>query len=188
MSMTNAEAQASGQTLPDQTGFTLIEVLIAVLVIAIGLLGLAGLQTVVIANGHISSMRSIASIHSENMAEMMRANLAGVNANDYANIAYGAIDPDAAPAQNCRDPADPCTANEQAQADAFHWIEAIARDLLLPAGGVLAPGAVVCNDRDSADADPCTNGSTHTITVSWQEKDSNSGAMVNRSFSTVFAA
>lgn len=171
-----------------QIGFTLIEVLIAVVVIAIGLLGLAGLQATGISNSHISSLRSMAAIHTENMAELMRANIEGVNDNAYATLDYSGIDPDAAPDPTCRAPADLCIADEQAQADAFHWIRAIDRDLPAPAGAGIVRGRVVCHDRDAADAAPdadiCTDGSSHTITVSWREKDLE--AMVDKSFATVF--
>lgn len=173
-------------------GFTLIEVLIAVVVIAIGLLGLAGLQSTVIANGHVSSMRSIASIHIENMAEMMRANIAGVNGNFYAqgadagSINYATIKPAPPPATpnvDCRTKfgsSTRCLAGQQALADTFFWIQAVQRDL--PGG----TGRVVCSDRDTTDADPCSNGSSHTITISWQEKDVESRASLTKSFATVF--
>lgn len=163
-----------------------MEVLIAVVVIAIGLLGLAGLQATGISNSHISSLRSMAAVHTENMAEMMRANIEGVNDNAYATLDYSEIDPDAAPDPTCRAPAVTCASDEQARADAFHWIRAINRDLPPPAGAGLTRGSIVCNDRNITDADDCTDGSSHTITVSWQEKDFESRAMVNKSFATVF--
>jgi type IV pilus assembly protein PilV len=178
-----------------QHGFTLIEVLIAVVIIAIGLLGLAGLNAVGINSTHTSHLRSLASIHTENMADMMRANISGVDANDYANnaapatIDYSTITGAGAPGIDCRPDvtgtafsggSTACTPAEQAQVDAFNWVTAIANDL--PAG----TGTVICNDSDGADADPCTNGSTFTITVSWQEKDKELANLVTKSFSTVF--
>jgi type IV pilus assembly protein PilV len=164
-----------------QHGFTLIEVLIAVVIIAIGLLGLAGLNAVGINSTHTSYLRSRASIHTENMADMMRVNRAGVDANDYANnaapatIDYSTI---TAPGIDCRSTA--CTPAEQAQVDAYNWMTAIAHDL--PGG----TGEVLCNDSDGADADPCTNGSTFEIKVSWQEKDKELASLVTKRFSTVF--
>lgn len=177
----------------DDSGFTLIEVLIAVLIIAIGLLGLAALQTVALSNSNISSLRSIASIDSENVTEMMRANIAGVNTNVYdqgadtASVNYAAINPASPPSTptiDCRTKFASgntrCLPDQQAKADAFFWVQAIARDL--PGG----TGQVVCNDRLATDADTCTDGSSHTVTVSWQERDRESGGMVNKSFATVF--
>ena len=54
------------------------------MVITIGLLGVAMLQGVGVNNSHISYLRSVASIHTQNIAERMRANIAGADASDYA--------------------------------------------------------------------------------------------------------
>lgn len=173
-------------------GFTLIEILIALLVITIGLLGIAMLQGVGVNNSHMSYLRSVASIHEQNMAERMRANVAGVDASDYAGnvpsptINYATITttfdcrPDDASKPAFTGANTSCTPAEQAQADAFHWVTSIATDL--PSG----TGQVICNDIDTTDANPCTVGSTHTITVNWREKDMESDTHVSKSFATVF--
>ncbi len=57
-----------------QQGFTLIEVLIAVLVLSIGLLGLAGLQTVSLKMSHGSYLRVQATNLAYEIADSMRAN------------------------------------------------------------------------------------------------------------------
>lgn len=57
-----------------QSGFTLIEVLIAALVLSIGLLGLAGLQAVSLRMNHGSYLRVQASNLSYEIADAMRAN------------------------------------------------------------------------------------------------------------------
>jgi type IV pilus assembly protein PilV len=171
-----------------QSGVTLFEVLISMLVVGLGLLGMAALRVVGVSNAHTSYLRSVASIHSENMAELMRANIAGVNANIYAqgagvtSINYAAIDPGTPPDSNCRTSGTPCSPADQAGADAYHWVVAIQRDL--PVG---ATGTVVCNDRDTTDVDPCTNGSVHSITVNWQEKDVVRRSMEPKSFQTVMS-
>lgn len=54
-------------------GFTLIEVLVAVIVLAIGLLGVAGLQTVSMQQTAASDSRSIAILHAQTMAERIRS-------------------------------------------------------------------------------------------------------------------
>ena len=166
------------------SGFTLIEVLAAMLVIGIGLLGIAGLTAFGVSRSHNAYLTSMASLHSENIAELMRANAAGVAANHYADD-QGSVDYDNISDQtfHCRpdignaDVDDdgaievvspgggPCTVAQQAQADIWQWIYAI--DKSLPDGG----GDVDCQDIDTGDADGCTDGSTHLITVSWLEKD-----------------
>lgn len=55
-------------------GFTLIEVLIAVIVLALGLLGLAGLQAAGLRNNTSSYLRSQATFLAYDMADRIRAN------------------------------------------------------------------------------------------------------------------
>jgi len=62
-------------------GFTLMEILISIVIIAIGLLGMVGLQVTTLKNNNNSSMRTQATFLAEGMADRMRAN-------------RGALDPD----------------------------------------------------------------------------------------------
>ncbi|WP_052761373.1 type IV pilus modification protein PilV [Sedimenticola thiotaurini] len=57
-----------------QQGFTLIEVMVSVIVLAIGLLGMAGLQTVTLQNGQSAYMRSQATILAYDIMDRMRIN------------------------------------------------------------------------------------------------------------------
>lgn len=57
-----------------QQGFTLIEILIAVLILAVGLLGFAALQISAVSAGQESYFRSQASLIAESLADRMRAN------------------------------------------------------------------------------------------------------------------
>jgi len=57
-----------------ETGATLIEVLIAMVVLAIGLLGLAGLQATSIQSNHSAYYRSQATLLANDLADRMRAN------------------------------------------------------------------------------------------------------------------
>ncbi len=72
-----------------QSGLTLLEVLIAVLVLAIGLLGIAGLQTSALSNNFVSYQYTQSAILAQSMLERMRANRQGVVDGDY-NLAAGA--------------------------------------------------------------------------------------------------
>jgi type IV pilus assembly protein PilV len=56
------------------SGFTLLEVMVALLVFSIGLLGLAGLQASSLQNNKTADMRSVAIIAAHDMAERIRAN------------------------------------------------------------------------------------------------------------------
>lgn len=55
-------------------GFTLIEVLIALLILAIGLLGVAGVQVLSMQNTSNANLRTLATIHAHDMAEQIRSN------------------------------------------------------------------------------------------------------------------
>lgn len=67
-----------------QRGSSLLEVLIAVLVLAIGMLGMAALQAVTIKNSGSSAERSNAVIQSYAMLDMLRANRDAARAGQYS--------------------------------------------------------------------------------------------------------
>lgn len=75
--------------LSSRRGFTLIEVLIAILVLAVGLLGLAGLQVVSLKTNHNSYLRSQATYLAHDAIERMRANRVAALSGSY-DIGYGA--------------------------------------------------------------------------------------------------
>lgn len=57
-----------------QSGFTLIEVLVSLLVLLIGLLGVAGMQFLSLQQVNNSNLRSQVNLHAQEMVEMIRAN------------------------------------------------------------------------------------------------------------------
>src|SRR5690554_7889026 len=60
----------------DQLGFTLIEALIALLVLSIGLLGVAAMQLKALQGAHAAYQRSIASLAAQDAQERLWASLA----------------------------------------------------------------------------------------------------------------
>jgi len=70
-------------------GFTLIEVLIAVLILSVGLLGLAGLQATGLKTNHSAYMRSQAVAYGYDILDRMRANRLSALSGGY-NIGMGA--------------------------------------------------------------------------------------------------
>ena len=64
-------------------GFTLLEVLVAVLIFSLGLLGLAGLLAVSVKTNHAAYLRTQATFLAEGMADRMRANVLGLWNNSY---------------------------------------------------------------------------------------------------------
>ena len=72
-----------------QHGFTLIEVLVSVVILSIGLLGLAGLQTTGLRNNQSAYFASQAAIYANDIFERMRINRIEAIDNDAYNIAAG---------------------------------------------------------------------------------------------------
>lgn len=135
-----------------QSGLTLLEVLIAVLVLSVGLLGVAGLQLAGLKNGQQSYQRSQVSILAYEMADRMRANRSEAYVGSYVidNTGVGA-----APALDCSTAA--CTTAELAAWDRYDWY---MRHLLatLPS----ATARIQC-------ASDCSRGTTQQITIAWDE-------------------
>ena len=71
-------------TFKSQRGLSLLEVMIAVLVMAVGLLGVAGLQTMNLRNSQSAHQRTMAVMLAGNMAERIRANEALARTGVYA--------------------------------------------------------------------------------------------------------
>jgi len=160
------------------SGFTLIEVLVTIVVVSVGLLGLAGLQIDSLRANMNSETRSKATLLANDIVERMRANLSGVNANAYSNITVNEAQC-VTPARLCGNTstgtAVNCTASEMATFDTWVWGCGTA------AAGVQKSGVtnqlpngtanVTCNDA------PCLPGSAHTVTVSWNESSPTDGAI-----------
>lgn len=156
-------------------GFTLLEVLIALVIASIGLLGLAGLQAASLRANHGAYLRSQAAFIASDIADRMRVNLDATVAGNYQVNPDPGVNPvvPANPGYNCMDNftgttnASECAPEELARADLFQWYTSLAgRESvppLLPAG----EASIACTDSDSTDGEPCTRGSLHTITVRW---------------------
>ena len=63
------------QRFRNTNGFTLLEVLIALLIFSLGLLGMAGLLVVSVQTNHSAFLRSQATFLSQSIADRMRANV-----------------------------------------------------------------------------------------------------------------
>jgi len=105
-------------------GFTLLEVLVAMVVLSIGLLGLSGMQTTSLRNNHSAFLRSQATVVTNDILDRMRANRDSAAAGDY-DIAYAAT-----PASSsCSGTG--CSATDVARTNVIEWLSHVGR---LPAG------------------------------------------------------
>jgi len=135
----------------EQYGFTLIEVLIALLVLSIGLLGLAALQTSGLRSSQMARMRTTATQLAYDISDRMRANRAGMARHAYT---IAANDPDPASGDNDSCEQAQCTAGQMARYDLATWRRAIHS---LPGG----TGSITTRVDAAVEI--------HTITVYWDE-------------------
>ncbi|HXF46175.1 MAG TPA: type IV pilus modification protein PilV [Burkholderiaceae bacterium] len=115
-----------------QHGVTLIEVLVTMVIVAIGLLGLAGMQVRGLSIQKDAHGRALATQLALDLADRMRSNVAAVTAGDYNfTTAYptGSYTPPTAP--DCE--ANVCTPQQQAQYDLDRWFARV-RGGALPGG------------------------------------------------------
>jgi len=122
-----------------------MEVLVALIILSIGLLGTAGMQLAGLRYGYSANLVYVATLQANDMADRIRANPVALAAGNYNSIAGTGSDP------GCISTA--CTPAQMAATDAYQWNTNNA--LVLPAGvGTVTGGGA---------------GSTFTITVSWTE-------------------
>lgn len=126
-------------------GFTLIEVLVTVIVLAIGLLGLAGLQFSGLRYTHSAYQTSQATILAYDILDRMRANRMAAESGSYV------IGIDDTPGQASCTGSVNCGPAQMVAADLYEWKRALT--LALPSGA----GAVA------------RTGPVFTITVQWDD-------------------
>jgi type IV pilus assembly protein PilV len=162
--------------LKRQAGFTLVEILVSIVIGAIGLMGVARLQLVTLQNNSASQYRSIAIQLASDLFERLRTNQESVNAGRYnqpATVATAASYN--TPSIACAS-AGLCNSTERAATD--------LADAMTQARAVL-PGGVIIVCIDSGSGSPATFngttidpqcdglGTTHAVKVFWQDDRSN---------------
>lgn len=130
--MNNPMASISTCKLRSAAGFTLLEVLIAVLVLSIGLLGLAGLQITSLKFNHSAYMRTSATNLAYEMADRMRVNRQAALDGEYNGVDFPAP-PECNPA---------LTPDGSAAQDILTWRHALI--CTLPSG----TGKIILEDED----------------------------------------
>lgn len=145
-------------------GFTFVELLMAVLVLGIGLVGVAGLQSVALGMNYGSYLRSQATVLAGDVADRMRANPVGVGNGAY-DMGSAAS---ATETTDCKTTTG-CSVGELAEHDLFEWTQRV--QAVLPSGN-----AIVCIDSTPTDGTPgapaCDGaGANHAVKIWWLEKD-----------------
>src|SRR3989440_7920581 len=133
-------------------GFTMIEMLVALVVLAVGMLGVASLFGISLHSGSSAITRMQAVNLATDLADRIRANR---RAGDGAGNAYGG----AAANNGCTGAAAAsCTPAQMAADDLYWWQRQLSRAI---AGGTATGTVVVVGGTPQ----------TYTITVSWVEKN-----------------
>ncbi len=136
-------------------GFTMVEMLVALVVLSIGMLGIAGLFAVSLRSGGSAIQRMQAVNLASDMADRIRANRR-------AGISYAATTAATGTNKNCVGPsAVVCTPTDMAANDIFVWKQAVAAAF---------KGGKATGQIDFVAAALTTQPSTYTITVSWREQ------------------
>lgn len=151
-----------------QRGFSLIEGLVAFLILSIGMLGIASLQLISLKAGRTAEIRTIAVIKAEEILERIRTNQPAV-------MSYFVLANDPGTDHTC-DATKLCNSAEMARDDIFNWKADLMSvlpnnanttasiDVVEPVPGVM-PAAIV------------------TVTINWQERNPETKTMDNMSYS-----
>lgn len=129
-------------------GFTLIESLVALLVLSIGLLGIAAMQLASLQANNGAFQRTQATFLAQDMADRMRANRTAAINGEY-DFEFGTAAPD-----------EPATV---AEGDIALWKGRLAATL---------PAAASGDEADAPDAEISTDLATNTVTISIRWDDS----------------
>ena len=157
------------------SGFSLVELLVAVLILAIGLTGLAGLQISGIRNNQTAYYRSVATQLAYDMADRMRSNQAGVAVNLYQNGTPGT--------SNSTCETGTCTPAELAAYDLKRWNDELSAKLPSGKGIVCLDSTPDIGDSSNPSATCDGVGNIYAVKVWW---DDNRSGTTNQGFVTSF--
>ena len=134
--------------MQNQQGITMVEILVTILIIAVGLLGMASLQFNSLKNLNNSFFQYQAAMHASEMAERMRANIDGITGGNYDSVSVDGSETSA----SCTSA---CTASGLASHDIYEWGQAVSG---------LPDGAATIS----------RTGNIFTITITWSEQNTGS--------------
>ena len=154
-----------------QSGFSLIEALVAFLILSVGMLGIASLQTMSIKAGHTATLRMAAVMKADEILESMRAN-------PTALLNYSASTADSGTDNGCSQTAAMavvCSPAQLAADDIFRWkrslTDALPNNASTTASIVVTPPV------------PPETMTDIVVTINWSERDVDTGGATNMNFS-----
>lgn len=150
------------------SGISLVESMVALIVISVGMLGIAGLYLSSLQAGRSANLRSQAVNLASEMADRIRANREG-------ELSYALAAGTLPSAVDCASAI--CTPAQLAQSDQNIWITSLRNNL--PGGATSANGSIVVTDLKAAGE--VVSLFQYRITVSWRE----AGSDIDYSYSLV---
>jgi type IV pilus assembly protein PilV len=114
-----------------QAGVSLIEVLVAVLVVALGILAMLAMQVNAVKFTKSSEIRTMGAMLASDLADRMRANRAGFVSDSYLlNNQYStSFTADTTSAQQCSTTTKQCLSDELAKSDLADWLQSVHQAL-----------------------------------------------------------
>jgi type IV pilus assembly protein PilV len=150
-----------------QRGASLLEVLISMLIMSIGMLGMAGLTAASNAYNKLAQIRSTSLMLVSDYADRARANMTGFSAGNYAKTTAYENSRTLISTSGCTDTAaNSCTAANMATLDQNQWRNLLR--LRLPGGDAYV----------TTSATPATGQNNMDIWVMWTELDQTTGFAV----------
>jgi type IV pilus assembly protein PilV len=158
---------------PRHGGFTMLEVLVAVLILSIGLLGLAGIYVASVQNTKTANLRTLATQQAYDLADRMRTNIGALTVLSPTVPFYHL--PTATQHTSCYTAT--CTSQQMAENDYYEWNDPASpgsNRSVLPDGN-----GVVCLDSTPSDGTwdgaalthACDGlGTAYAIKIWWLEK------------------
>lgn len=132
-----------------QRGFTLLEVMVALVIFSIGLLGLAGLQSQSLRYNHSAYLKTQASYLAYDILDRMRANRQAA-----LDGGYNAEDTTEGTDKDCDTKTVTCSTNDMALHDIYEWKQLLANTLPQGTGSV---GQTTLGENN------------FTITIAWED-------------------
>ncbi len=159
----------------DRNGFTLLEVLIALLIFSLGLLGMAGLLAVSVKTNHSAYLRTQATFLAQGMADRMRANNLGLWNSGGAKSAYDGTynSSTAGTANTCLD-TNSCTWSQVVTRDQTIWSNQLVSFLPSPSATIACKPTGTVPSGDTLMERPPYTGQC-TIVIGWNEKSTETG-------------
>jgi type IV pilus assembly protein PilV len=139
-------------------GFSLVEALVALVVLSIGMLGIAALHVESLRSGRTALTRTTAVALAADMADRIRANRT-------AKLEYEVAATSADTNAKCNPAGAGCTPAELAKHDKAVWLGTISGRVV---AGVTIPG-LLPGGVGTIDCDDSTTPATYTITITWSE-------------------